>query len=330
MGVGLLFGWASIVALYKNMAKRRREAVAAGGTGAGLFSLPPPPEGRGDFHAGKMLILWAASTMAIIGIVKWLVPEFPIWITGVFGLLWSPLHSFITARMVAITSRQGGDPFPFLREFTFFLSGYRGVALWFAPVPLYDHGWEPRTFKQLELTRVRFPDYIKFMVFTTILTFLFSWFYWSLIWKLAPIPSPAYPYAQTYWPLGVQNQYIWLSITDPNSPTRDYFIRMVLNWKFIALGIGVAGGLWMLTSAMKLGMLFFFAMIGSMSMWPHDSIPMMIGALIGFRMSKRFGADQWQAYAPILGAGFACGMGLIGMIAIAITLMAKAVTPLLY
>ena len=71
-------------------------------------------------------------------------------------------------------------------------------------------------------------------------------------------------------------------------------------------------------------------MVGSLQMWPHDSIPMMIGALIGMSMAKRYGNEKWQAYAPILGAGFACGMGLIGMVAIAVTLMAKAVTPLLY
>ncbi len=328
-GVGLLFGWASLISLFRTMLKQRRERRAAN-PGADGFKFPDPPPDRGDFHVGRTLIVWAASTVAIIGVVKWLVPDFPVWITAVFGLLWSPLNSFITAQMVAITSRQGGDPFPFLREFTFFLSGYRGVALWFAPVPLYDHGWEPRTFKQLEMARVRFPSYLKFIVFTTLLTFAFSGIYWSLIWKLAPIPSAAYPYAQTYWPLGVQNQYIWLSITDPASPTRAYFIQKVLNFRFIGMGFAFAGALWAITSWLKAPALFFFSLLGSLQQWPHDTIPMMIGALIGFRMGKRFGTEKWAAYAPIVGAGFACGMGLIGMVAIAITLMAKAVTPLLY
>jgi hypothetical protein len=333
-GVGLLFGWASLISLFRTMAKQRRERreaeALAPTAGGGGFRFPDPPADRGDFHVGKTLILWAASTILIIGMVKWLIPDFPLWITAVFGLLWTPLNSFITAQMVAITSRQGGDPFPFLKEFTFFLSGYRGVALWFAPVPLYDHGWEPRTFKQLEMARVRFPSYIKFVVFTVILTFAFSGLYWSLIWKLAPIPSASYPYAQTYWPLGVQNQYIWLSITDPASPTRAYFIQKVLNFKFIGMGFGFAGVLWAATTFFKVPALFFFSVLGSLQLWPHDSIPMIVGALIGFQMGKRFGKEKWAAYAPIIGAGFACGMGLIGMVAIAITLMAKAVTPLLY
>jgi len=335
MGVGLFFGWAGVVALFRQLSKQRKERLEAGGaeaaeSGRARFRFPPPPAGRGDFNPAVCLILWAASTLAIVFVVKWLVPEFPIWITAFFGLIWSPLNSFITARMVGITGSTQGNPFPFLREFTFFLSGYRGVALWFAPVPLYDHGWEPSTYKSLEMSRTKFPSYIKLIILTIVLAFAFSWVYWSLIWKLGPIPSQSYPYAQTYWPMGVQNQYIWLSITDPESPTRAYFVHQVLNVKFIGLGLCLAGLLWAATSAMKLPALFFFSMIGSMQMWPHDSIPMMIGALIGMSMAKKYGNEKWQAYAPILGAGFACGMGLIGMVAIAVTLMAKAVTPLLY
>jgi len=96
------------------------------------------------------------------------------------------------------------------------------------------------------------------------------------------------------------------------------------------MGFGFAGVLWAATTFFKVPALFFFSVLGSLQLWPHDSIPMIVGALIGFQMGKRFGKEKWAAYAPIIGAGFACGMGLIGMVAIAITLMAKAVTPLLY
>jgi hypothetical protein len=336
MGVGLLFGWAGIVAMIRQTRRRRlelRDAAAAAGAPPperGRLGFPKPPEGRGDFNPAVCLILWAASTIGLIALVKWLVPDFPVWITALFGILWTPLNSFITARMVGITGSQTGAPFPFLREFTFFLSGYRGVDLWFAPVPLYDHGFEARTFKQLEMSRTKFTSLVKFIALATVLTFVFSGLYWSLIWRLGPIPSSAYPYAQTYWPLGAQNQYIWLSITDPDSPTRAYFIQQVLNVKFIGLGVAVAAALWWLTSMLKLPQLFFFAMIGSFQTWPHDAIPVAIGAIVGFRLGRKYGTETWSAYAPILGAGFACGMGLIGMVAIAITLMAKATTPLLY
>ena len=330
-GIGIVFGWAGLIATIRRLMKDRKARRESGQVGGSFFRLPAPPEGRGDFNMPISLMLWAASVIGLVFAVKLLVPEFPVWITAVFGLLWSPINSYITARMVGISSSvPGGNAFPFLRELTFISSGYKGVALWFAPVPLYDVGWEARGFREFELARVKFMSMVKLAVLTTILMLIFSCVYWSLIWKLGPIPSSSYPYAQKMWPLGVQNQYIWLSITDPESPQRAYFLHNALNAKRILFGAGTALALWGITSAMRLPALFFFSMIGSFALWPHDSIPLIVGALIGMAMARRFGKEKWEAYAPILAAGFGCGMGLIGMVGIGIALISKAVTPLLY
>jgi hypothetical protein len=40
-----------------------------------------------------------------------------------------------------------------------------------------------------------------------------SFFYWSYIWKLAPIPSESYPYAQTFWPLRALQACVWFTST---------------------------------------------------------------------------------------------------------------------
>ncbi len=328
-GVGLVFGWAGIIWLVRRMIRDRRERRATGQAG-GAFRFPEPPKDRGDFSAFWCLVLWAGSTLGLALLVKILVPGFAFWIVALFGFVWTPLTSYITARMVGMTGQQQGDPFPMLREMTFIFSGYRGIELWFAPVPLYNHGWEARHFKELELAKVKYISLVKLVVLTTILMIVFSFLYWSLIWKLGPIPSSAFPYAQMMWPLGVQNQYLWLSITDPDNPAREYFMKRVLNFWNIGLGISTALILWGITTRLKLPRLFFFSMIGSFAVWPHHAIPTFIGALIGMRLGKKFGVEKMKAYAPILAAGFACGMGLIGMVAIAIALMAKAVTPMIY
>jgi hypothetical protein len=58
---------------------------------------------------------------------------------------------------------------------------------------------------------------------------------------------------------------------------------------------------------------------------------MFIGALLGKKyFAKRFGVDKWRSYAPVLLAGFSCGMGLMGMTAIALALIAKSVSFLPY
>ena len=42
-------------------------------------------------------------------------------------------------------------------------------------------------------------------------------------------------------------------------------------------------------------------------------------------MIKRFGMRRWYMFNPVLAAGFACGVGLIGMGTVAIALVSKAV-----
>ena len=62
---------------------------------------------------------------------------------------------------------------------------------------------------------------------------------------------------------------------------------------------------------------------------PHMLIPEMVGALIGrYSLERRFGIEKWRRYAPVLFAGFACGMGLIGMSAVAVALISRSVSQL--
>jgi hypothetical protein len=63
---------------------------------------------------------------------------------------------------------------------------------------------------------------------------------------------------------------------------------------------------------------------------PHGFLLEVIGALLGrFFFLKRYGA-MWRQYAPVLLAGFACGMGLTGMFAMGFALILKSLGRLLY
>ena len=58
--------------------------------------------------------------------------------------------------------------------------------------------------------------------------------------------------------------------------------------------------------------------------------PEVIGALLGrFFFLKRYG-KMWRQYAPVLLAGFSCGMGLTGMFAMGFTLILKSLGRLAY
>ena len=52
--------------------------------------------------------------------------------------------------------------------------------------------------------------------------------------------------------------------------------------------------------------------------------------LAGETLSKRYGEERWYGYAPILLAGYSCGVGLIGMTSIAVALISKAVSPVMF
>jgi hypothetical protein len=64
---------------------------------------------------------------------------------------------------------------------------------------------------------------------------------------------------------------------------------------------------------------------------PHGIVLEVAGALLGrYMLARRFGADRWRQYAPVLLAGFSCGMGLMGMFAMGCTLILKSLGRLAY
>jgi len=194
--------------------------------------------------------------------------------------------------MIGLTGSPYGSSIPFLREASFYLSGYQGAAVWFAPIPMFDHGGYANTFRQMELTRTRFGGLVKMVAVTLAVMLVCSFLFWSFIWRLGQIPSPAYPYVQKFWPFHATIQTMWIRSTMPGE-----------------------GGMALLRQVM----------------WPHFVIPQFAGAMLGrYAFARRFGQERWGAYAPVLLAGYSCGMGLVGMASIAVALIAKAVSEVIY
>jgi hypothetical protein len=95
---------------------------------------------------------------------------------------------------------------------------------------------------------------------------------------------------------------------------------------------GIASlGLYGVMAAFKLPILYFYGFAGGIGALPHYMIPQFMGALLGrYYFARRFGVEKWTRYAPVLLAGFSCGMGLMGMTAIALALISKSVSYLPY
>lgn len=89
--------------------------------------------------------------------------------------------------------------------------------------------------------------------------------------------------------------------------------------------------LYTLISIFKLPIALFYGFIGGVPQMPHYTIPLFTGAMLGrFYFAKKFGRETWRRYTPIILAGYSCGMGLIGMISIAVALIAKTIYQLIF
>lgn len=307
----------------RNLRQRRLRPLAA---------VPPPPRelppGRGDHKLALHLGIWFASTVAYLVLCKTLVPRFPTWIFAIWGFVLTPILTYISARMFGITGVATRISFPYLREGTYILSGYRGADIWFAPAPFFNHGNRAQEFKSLELTRTSFTSRYKAEMLSLSIMLVCSFIFWSFIWRMAPIPSSTYPFVQRMWPMFAITQSLWVSTTVEGGPT-----HMLEAIKLPVIAGGFTGGLGLagLVVICRLPISFFYGMVGGMGTMIHDNIPMITGALLGrFFFAPRIGRERWRRATPLLTAGFGCGMGLVGAFAVAVALVARTIFQVIY
>lgn len=314
IGFGIMVGIIGLFTVFFTIKKRQiRRASGA----------EEVPEGRGDYPLWLSFLIWGVCTVCYVVLVYILVPDFPVWITVVFGFVVTPFLSYISARMFGITGSLTGIQFPMLREGAFVLSGYKGADIWFAPVPFFNHGMIAQQFKQAELTRTTFTSWYKATIVSFLIMAFCSFLFWQLIWKMGDIPSSTYPFVHRMWPLFAIQRALWASSLLEEGET---WMLDAIKPGYIAIGTGSAGVLYLLLSIFKAPAALFYGVVAGISMWPHRALPLFAGALIGrYFMAKRIGAKTWRAYAPILLAGYGCGVGLIGTVGIAIALIAQSV-----
>lgn len=283
------------------------------------------PAGRGDFPLWIAGLAWFLSTTFYVWLCHYLVPNFPIIWFMLAAYIWTPIVSYISARMYGLV----GQPLsiPMVQQATYILSGYKGVDIWFAPFPFDDYGWVAQSFREVELTGTKIISVVKAEAFLLVLMLVFSFVYWSFFWKSSEIPSSQYPYVQMYWPLNAFYRCLWATATSPDS--KSSFLMEAI--KFPVIGYAGAGAmaLYGALALFKVPSLWFYGLAAGFT-WPTTStISMFIGAMLGRHyFAKRFGREQWRRYAPVLAAGYACGVGLIGMVSIGLTIIFKAVRSL--
>ncbi len=279
-----------------------------------------PPKGRGDWPMWLAGVMFVISTIGYIWLCHVLVPRFSLAMLVFYGFIWTPLTSYVSARMIGLTGN--GIGIPYVREGSFMLSGYRGVDIWFAPIPLNDMSWGATFFRQFELTQTKFTSIIKAELLMLPISIVFSFVFWAFLWHLTAIPSYAFPFTDKVWPFNALSQSLFMTATIEG---RQWLLQ---SFKPLGIAAGLIGGLGLygVIAWLKLPIFLFYGAIGGLNQMPSGPLLLFIGALLGrFYFAKRFGEERWFKYAPIAGAGFAAGAGLIGMLAVGITMVTRSV-----
>lgn len=323
IGLGLAIGCVGIWHVARSFGK------SGPGRQGGFKALFQPPPGRGDFNFWISIGIYVFSTLAYVLLCRWLVPNFPWVFFLAYGFVYTPVISYITARMEGIAGQFVN--LPLVREASFIAGakffGYRGIEIWYAPIPIHNYGEATVQFREIELTGTSIRGIIKaeLVVFPVVMvaSLLFSQF----IWRLAPIPSSNYPYAQELWHLQALNTLLMQTSTlEGNS-----LFFQALRASFVLSGLGFGLVVYAALSVLGLPVMLIYGVVRGLGQTtPHGMILEVAGAFLGrFLFLKRYGA-MWRQYAPVLLAGFSCGMGLTGMFAMGFALILKSLGRLAY
>ena len=323
IGLGLSIALIGIWHVLRSFSKKN-----AGQRGS-LKDLFSPPPGRGDFNFWISIGIYVFSTLSYIALCVWLVPSFPVVFFLAYGFIYTPIVSYITARMEGIAGQFVS--LPLVREASFIAGakyfGYQGIEIWYAPIPIHNYGQATVSFREIELTGTSIRGIIKSEIVVFPVVMIASLLFSQFIWRLAPIPSSNYPYAQQLWHLQALNTLLMQTSTlEGNS-----LFYQALSAVYILAGVGLGVVTYGILTLFGLPIMLVYGMVRGLGQsTPHGLILEVVGAMLGrFFFLKRYGA-MWRQYAPVLLAGFSCGIGLTGMFAMGITLILKSLGRLAY
>jgi hypothetical protein len=325
IGISLAVAVVGIWGMFKAL-KNKRE-LDAQESAAGLASTTGVPLGRGDIPNRWILGIYITVTLLYIAVSGWLVD----WHVGVllvlvfFGFVYTPLISYVTARLEGIAGQV--VEIPFIRELSLIVSGYHGIAVWFIPIPQANYGTQTVLYRQAELTGTKFTSLWKAEVAVFPVMMALTLVFASFIWGLAEIPSAVYPYAQQIWELDAKNACLVFSSTAGGYSQ----FQEALSGTVVVAGLVAGTVLFGSLSAIAAPVTLCYGMVRGLGQTlPHVIIPQIIGALLGrYYFEKKLGL-MWGQYVPVLAAGVSCGFGLVSMLCIGIVFLAKSANALPY
>lgn len=332
-GLGLTVAIAVIgfLHMYSKFKEKKREADEMGATRVDWKRLFARNRERGDIPIWLGVAIYFASTCTYVGLAYYLVnfgsgplagDPFPLWLLLFYGFVYTPFISYMATRMEGLVGM--GLSIPYVREATFILSGYKGAAIWYAPIPMHNYAGQVGEFRSMELTGTRFTSLIKAEIITYPLMLFGTLLFAQFIWSMGPVPSDMYPYANEFWELQAYNQGLIATATLPDVGVSPF--REALRWEYAGAGLGSALLFYAVLAHFNLPVFLVYGLIGGLGQTlPNAIIPTLVGALVGRYGCRKWFGDMWPQYRIVFSAGFGAGMGLAAMLALGLVFMTKSV-----
>lgn len=263
------------------------------------------------------LFLLGALGSAVLTMI--LAPDLPIWIPIVLSTGWTFLYALINGRANAEASVNFSVPY--LKEGTFYAVGYQGVNAWFAPLIVGGGlagaagGTWGAVYLACDLTETKFSDYFKAYFLAFPIAMAISFFYVEAFWKMAPIPSAAYPYTAADWPVEASFTLLWPGLR----LTGFRLIRPDLIFGSLIIGAIVSASCGFLNIPFEL---IGFAI--GMSQLMHFTVTTFLGGVFGRIMERRMGKEWWRDNLAVVAAGLGIGEGVLIAVVASIALISRS------
>ena len=314
--IGAALGFAVLVLL------KYRRAVAATGRalylslkgGGGGSSLPP---------LRLALACYLASTLASVAVFHYLMPHFPLAVPLVMSLLVGTLMGFASASIVGESGAGFSAPGFLWHTIVYLtpapnLTPQEAYSVFVYPPVIAGSmtGGGAQTIKAALLTGTKPSDVVKVWVIAFLAGTLVNFLSLDMFWRIAPIPSSAYPSTVVSMPA--------TAMIDALLVTRGLRISPQMLAGSAAVTVALAAAIEALGRLLKVGVSASGLMIGLFSP-PITAIPMFAGsALSSLVLRRRFG-ERWDQAKNVVVAGVLLGEGLAATIAVISLMLLKAV-----
>ena len=204
------------------------------------------------------------------------------------------------------------------------MTGYKGADIWFAPMPIQNLGAETVGFRILELTGTKIISQIKTLALTVPIVLIASLLASEMIWRMAPVPSSAYPYTEMMWELSLRNWALMITATQEGG---SQFLE-AMHFNYAWWGFLSGSSLFAVLSALGLPIMLIFGAVGGLAQSnPGAMFCTIAGAFVARFHFKRKYKGMWLKYMVTIMAGFGCGTGITAMIAMAFTVVVRMLSP---